>query len=272
MESRSATVWKRMFSNIRRLRIKSKSQTAMIFELHYTNDCGLPTHDHKSAQACRERHSEQQVSKPVLQSLVYRVLELEDHGSLRLRFDSELPEIENTVQTVADRDSIVRIEFSPHRESNGRDGELEKKGGDDRMMALSKEERIELVLLSGREGWSYRKIAEEFNLRHPYSEIRNQYTIAVRNRFEQLQNGNEKQPQHSFVTFHREVAKEVILTKARTNKCIDCDDQEIINKRKHPKEAAQAKLIHSSPSNEADSKKLQKELLSLYQSQQQCYI
>ncbi len=34
-------------------------------------------------------------------------------------------------------------------------------------MALSKEERIELVLLSGREGWSYRKIADEFNLRHP---------------------------------------------------------------------------------------------------------
>ncbi|CAI9736187.1 Hypothetical predicted protein [Octopus vulgaris] len=39
----------------------------------------------------------------------------------------------------------------------------------DRMMALSKEEIIELVLLSGREEWSYRKIAEEFNLRHPYS-------------------------------------------------------------------------------------------------------
>ncbi|CAI9725921.1 KEOPS complex subunit TP53RK isoform X1 [Octopus vulgaris] len=38
----------------------------------------------------------------------------------------------------------------------------------DRMMDLFKEERIELVLLSGREGWSYRKIAEEFNLRHPY--------------------------------------------------------------------------------------------------------
>ncbi|CAI9744425.1 KEOPS complex subunit TP53RK isoform X1 [Octopus vulgaris] len=37
----------------------------------------------------------------------------------------------------------------------------------DRMMNLSKEERIELVLLSGREGWSYRKIAEEFNLPHP---------------------------------------------------------------------------------------------------------
>ncbi|CAI9741198.1 KEOPS complex subunit TP53RK isoform X1 [Octopus vulgaris] len=36
----------------------------------------------------------------------------------------------------------------------------------DRMMNLSKEERIELELLSGREGWSYCKIAEEFNLRH----------------------------------------------------------------------------------------------------------
>ncbi|CAI9727188.1 Hypothetical predicted protein [Octopus vulgaris] len=39
----------------------------------------------------------------------------------------------------------------------------------DRMMDLSKEERIELVLLSGREGWSYRKIAEELNFRDPYS-------------------------------------------------------------------------------------------------------
>ncbi|MPC34374.1 hypothetical protein E2C01_027760 [Portunus trituberculatus] len=36
------------------------------------------------------------------------------------------------------------------------------------MMALSKEERVKLVLLSGREGWSYCKIAEEFNLRHPH--------------------------------------------------------------------------------------------------------
>lgn len=34
-------------------------------------------------------------------------------------------------------------------------------------MALSKDERIDVVLLSGREGWSYRKIAEEFNRRHP---------------------------------------------------------------------------------------------------------
>ncbi|CAI9717966.1 KEOPS complex subunit TP53RK isoform X1 [Octopus vulgaris] len=38
----------------------------------------------------------------------------------------------------------------------------------DRMMDLSKEEKIELVLLSRQEGWSYRKIAEEFNLRHSY--------------------------------------------------------------------------------------------------------
>jgi transposase len=34
-------------------------------------------------------------------------------------------------------------------------------------MSLSKEERIELVLLSGREGWSVRKIADDFNARHP---------------------------------------------------------------------------------------------------------
>jgi transposase len=34
-------------------------------------------------------------------------------------------------------------------------------------MSLSKEERIELVLLSGREGWSYRQIANDFNARHP---------------------------------------------------------------------------------------------------------
>ncbi|CAI9721864.1 Hypothetical predicted protein [Octopus vulgaris] len=39
----------------------------------------------------------------------------------------------------------------------------------DRMMNLSKEKSIELVL-SEREEWSYRKIAEEFNLRHPYRE------------------------------------------------------------------------------------------------------
>ena len=36
------------------------------------------------------------------------------------------------------------------------------------MMGLSKEERIDLALLSGREGWSRRQIAEEFSLRHPY--------------------------------------------------------------------------------------------------------
>ena len=31
-------------------------------------------------------------------------------------------------------------------------------------MALSEQERIDLALLSGQEGWSYRKIGEEFNL------------------------------------------------------------------------------------------------------------
>ena len=35
-------------------------------------------------------------------------------------------------------------------------------------MMLKSKERIELVFLSGREGWSYSKIAEEFNFRHPY--------------------------------------------------------------------------------------------------------
>ena len=39
------------------------------------------------------------------------------------------------------------------------------------MMAVSKEERIDLVLLSGREGWSHHKIAEEFNLQHPYWQL-----------------------------------------------------------------------------------------------------
>lgn len=34
-------------------------------------------------------------------------------------------------------------------------------------MALTKEERVQLVLLSGREGWSYRRIADEFNVLHP---------------------------------------------------------------------------------------------------------
>jgi transposase len=34
-------------------------------------------------------------------------------------------------------------------------------------MSLSKEECIELVLLRGCEGWSYRQIAYDFNARHP---------------------------------------------------------------------------------------------------------
>ena len=38
-------------------------------------------------------------------------------------------------------------------------------------MALSKDERVDLVLLCGREGWSQRKIADEFHLRHPNRQI-----------------------------------------------------------------------------------------------------
>ena len=34
-------------------------------------------------------------------------------------------------------------------------------------MALTKEERVQLILLSGREGWSYRRIADEFKVHHP---------------------------------------------------------------------------------------------------------
>jgi transposase len=34
-------------------------------------------------------------------------------------------------------------------------------------MPLSQEERVEIVMLSRQEGWSYRSIAEEFNSRHP---------------------------------------------------------------------------------------------------------
>lgn len=60
------------------------------------------------------------------QAAVIGVLELEDHGSVRLRFGSESLGIEITaIQTVADRDSIVRIEFRPHKESNGCDEESE---------------------------------------------------------------------------------------------------------------------------------------------------
>jgi transposase len=34
-------------------------------------------------------------------------------------------------------------------------------------MSLTKDERVELILLSGREGWSYRRIAEHFNACNP---------------------------------------------------------------------------------------------------------
>jgi hypothetical protein len=34
-------------------------------------------------------------------------------------------------------------------------------------MALTLDERVETVLLSGRQGWSQRQVADEFNGRHP---------------------------------------------------------------------------------------------------------
>jgi hypothetical protein len=34
-------------------------------------------------------------------------------------------------------------------------------------MALTLDERVEIVLLSGRHGWTQRQVADEFNARHP---------------------------------------------------------------------------------------------------------
>jgi hypothetical protein len=34
-------------------------------------------------------------------------------------------------------------------------------------MALTLDERVEIVLLSGRQGWNQRQVADEFNARHP---------------------------------------------------------------------------------------------------------
>jgi hypothetical protein len=34
-------------------------------------------------------------------------------------------------------------------------------------MALTSDERVEIVFLSGREGWMQRQAADEFNARHP---------------------------------------------------------------------------------------------------------
>jgi hypothetical protein len=34
-------------------------------------------------------------------------------------------------------------------------------------MTLSLDARVEMVLLSGRQGWSQRQVADEFNARHP---------------------------------------------------------------------------------------------------------
>ena len=45
-------------------------------------------------------------------------------------------------------------------------------------MALTNEERVELVLFSGREGWSYRRIADEFNVLHPGRSLIGSSTVA----------------------------------------------------------------------------------------------
>jgi hypothetical protein len=34
-------------------------------------------------------------------------------------------------------------------------------------LALTLDERVETVLLSGRQGWTQRQVADEFNARHP---------------------------------------------------------------------------------------------------------
>jgi hypothetical protein len=34
-------------------------------------------------------------------------------------------------------------------------------------MALTLDERVEIVLLIGRQGWTQRQVADEFNARHP---------------------------------------------------------------------------------------------------------
>jgi hypothetical protein len=51
-------------------------------------------------------------------------------------------------------------------------------------MALTLDERVEMVLLSGRHGWTQRQVADEFNARHPE---RNLIThSAVRNMVKRL--------------------------------------------------------------------------------------
>jgi hypothetical protein len=34
-------------------------------------------------------------------------------------------------------------------------------------MTIALDERVEIVLLSGRQGWTQRQVADEFNARHP---------------------------------------------------------------------------------------------------------
>ncbi|CAI9729011.1 Hypothetical predicted protein [Octopus vulgaris] len=84
----------------------------------------------------------------------------------------------------------------------------------DRMMNLSKEERIELVLLSGREGWSYRKIAEEFNLPHPCSLVRKTLPkqVAVRQGLKYLHKpGISKASRHCYLVVERTLVRGIIF-------------------------------------------------------------
>jgi hypothetical protein len=37
-------------------------------------------------------------------------------------------------------------------------------------MALTLDERVEIVLLSGRQGWTQKQVTDEFNARHPESQ------------------------------------------------------------------------------------------------------
>jgi transposase len=45
-------------------------------------------------------------------------------------------------------------------------------------MSLTLEERIEIMFLCGREGWSQRRVAEEFNTRHPEKNPETQSTVS----------------------------------------------------------------------------------------------
>ena len=52
-------------------------------------------------------------------------------------------------------------------------------------MSLSKDERVDLVLLCGREGWSQRRIANEFHMRHPNRQINQSSVGRLFNKFKE---------------------------------------------------------------------------------------